>query len=132
MPRRFAGIPGNATFEPSQIGDEVHQILDGDLDRLLKYSFINYPNPFTPLYGGKTTIRYMLFESMNDGEINIFTDTGELVWKRNLESGELNEGTHEIAWDGRDYMYQPLGRGVYFAVLKLGGSDKHILKIAIY
>ncbi len=113
----------------------VYWIYIGDsFDWLLERTFVNYPNPFSPRAGQRTTISYMLAKetNVNSGDILVFTDTGELVSRIPLSADDLRQNVHEIVWDGRDFMSQPLGRGIYFAVLKLAGTQKRVLKIAIY
>ncbi len=55
----------------------------------------NFPNPFNPT----KTIEFSLHES---GTVNlvIYNLTGQKV--RNLMSGHMKQGTHNIVWDGRD------------------------------
>ncbi len=75
----------------------------------------NYPNPFNP----STTIRFELPAKQNI-EINIYNMLGENVCK--LFSGELNEGTNELIWNGKNNSGNLLPSGIY--IYKIESNNK--------
>lgn len=42
---------------------------------------------------------------------------------RTLDAGVLPAGTHDLAWDGRDFAGAPVAPGIYLARLGAGGAD---------
>lgn len=78
---------------------------------LANYELSNYPNPFNP----QTTISFNLPES---GQVNleIFNIKGQRV-KILLNNG-LDQGHHEITWNGKDDRNIQVGSGVFFYKLK--------------
>ena len=80
-----------------------------------------YPNPFRPSQG-HTGVNFTNLPS--DATINIFTITGQKVQTLNSTPA----GT--AFWDGKNQGGQSAASGVYFAVVKSGGS-KTILKVAV-
>ena len=70
-----------------------------------------YPNPFNPL----TTISYDLSQSSNI-EISIYNVKGQVV--KNLFSGFLDKGNHNIVWNGTDKSNNKASSGIYFVQLK--------------
>ena len=79
----------------------------------------NYPNPFNPT----TTLRLALSD---DGRVDlvIYDIGGRLV--RQLFSGELKAGYHDIVWDGNCDTGIKATSGVYFARMKHGAVEKTI------
>ena len=67
---------------------------------------------------GQATVRYSLAQA-SPVELRIFSTTGELV--RVLESGTREVGPHQVAWDGRDELGRPVGRGTWFCRMTAGG-----------
>ncbi len=57
-----------------------------------------------------------------DVTLDLFDATGRRV--RNLVSGTLTAGAHEIEWDGRDDGGASLPQGVYFYRLRMGGVEE--------
>jgi len=72
------------------------------------------PNPFNPT----TTIRFSVGESAGSVRLVVYDVGGRLV--RELVSGEMSQGTHEVVWDGTDYRGQSVASAVYFARLSAG------------
>ncbi len=66
----------------------------------------NYPNPFNPT----TTIRYALGHSANVS-LEIYNALGQRI--RTLVSQKQNAGTHQVQWDGKNDLGQPVPSGVY-------------------
>ncbi len=67
----------------------------------------NYPNPFNPT----TTISFSLKQREN-ATLEIFNMRGQSINK--LVSEELNEGSHNVVWNGNDQKGNPVASGVYF------------------
>lgn len=66
----------------------------------------NYPNPFNPT----TSISFDVFELSNIS-LNIYDLNGRLV--KNLMSGNLSQGTYNIAWNGKNANGASVAGGVY-------------------
>ncbi len=98
-----AGIVNNISGNNPQIPTSINRI----------NSF--YPNPFNP----STTISYDL-EKTSQVEIRIENINGQLV--RKLEIGNLQQGTHNITWDGFDQRGFDIASGTYFARLFIDGK----------
>jgi hypothetical protein len=75
----------------------------------------NYPNPFNP----STTIKFSL-PSRQKVELKIFDVLGRNI--RNLFSGELNRGSHQINWNGKDGFGVSSASGIYIYTLKSNGK----------
>lgn len=73
----------------------------------------NYPNPFNPT----TTISFSL-KQKDQVSLEIYNLLGQKV--RTLVSGELDSGTHNVTWNGRDGNNRPVSSGVYFYKMKAG------------
>ena len=60
----------------------------------------------------------------------IFDASGQIVYIDNL-SNRLDQGTHEVSWDGRTNQGKLLSPGVYFSMIKFndGSSEKEITRI---
>lgn len=71
------------------------------------------PNPFNP----KTVITFRLPER-RDVTLRIYSATGELV--RELVSGALDGGDHQVNWDGDDDHGRAAASGVYYLKLVAG------------
>ena len=74
----------------------------------------NYPNPFNP-----TTMIALSVENTQSIKLQIFNARGQMV--RQLHSGELTVGRHEMTWNGQDGSGRPVASGVYFA--RVSGED---------
>ncbi len=104
------------------------------LDTSFEKTFGNYPNPFGEIGKEKTRFVYYLKNNIN-GQIQIFTLTGELVWTKSFEAGKQNgsKGLHDgdIVWDGTNMAGQRVVNGVYVAVLMTKDGKKAYTKIAV-
>lgn len=82
----------------------------------------NYPNPFNPT----TNISFSIPMAL-DVQINIYNVLGQRV--ATFNEGQLNAGTYNVRWNGRDQMGNPLASGIYFYELKAGDQFKQIKKM---
>jgi hypothetical protein len=73
----------------------------------------NYPNPFNP----STDIRYAMPQSGNV-QLVIYNMLGQEV--RTLVSGQMEQGTHLVRWDGKDNSGRTLSSGVYLYRMQAG------------
>jgi len=64
------------------------------------------------------TIRYSLANA-SAVDLRIFSTAGELV--RALETGTREPGLHQVIWDGKNELGQPVGRGTWFCRMTAGG-----------
>ncbi|KPJ51983.1 hypothetical protein AMJ39_08875 [candidate division TA06 bacterium DG_24] len=74
----------------------------------------NHPNPF----GAATTITYALPDAQ-PVTLAIYDIRGARV--RNLISGTVSAGLHQVVWDGRDGRGHTVASGIYFCSLEAGG-----------
>ena len=84
----------------------------------------NFPNPFNP----STSIRFSLFES-TQVEVSIFNVRGQVV--RVLKEGLLEQGDHDLVWDGKnsDGQLLPSGQYVYSLRTKAGSTAKKMIML---
>jgi len=75
------------------------------------------PNPFRT----STEITFTL-PQRRPASLCIFDVGGRLV--KRLVSGELDEGSHRVVWDGTDDRGGHVGAGIYFAVLRSGAQPQ--------
>ena len=79
----------------------------------------NYPNPFNPT----TTIPlFVPTGAPPHVQLDIFNATGQRI--RQLVDRTLSPGAHELVWDARDQMGQPVSSGLYFYRLQIGDTTK--------
>jgi flagellar hook assembly protein FlgD len=75
----------------------------------------NYPNPFNPA----TSIKFGIPEG-NFVSVRIYNMLGQEV--RTLVSGQMNAGTYNLLWDGKDDNGQSVTSGAYIYRVISGGS----------
>jgi hypothetical protein len=81
--------------------------------------FQNYPNPFNP----STTVLFDLPGDRGGKQhvtVVIYDMRGRRV--RTLIDSDLEPGTHQIHWDGRNDRGEPIASGIYLYQLKAGGE----------
>jgi len=83
----------------------------------------NYPNPFNP----STKISFLTAES-GQTELTIYNIKGQIV--RKLVNEPLDEGKHEIYWDGRNEQGVALSSGIFLYRLKTA-SEIHNSKMIL-
>lgn len=97
----------------SKLDDLVLLQLDNSVTAALGYigKDIQYVSAELSLEEGTpTTIRYSLDGAATVSKINIFDESGELVFSGDAEKGV---GSHEFEWNGRDLINNPLPSGTY-------------------
>jgi len=77
----------------------------------------NYPNPFNPT----TAISFTVPAPGADVRLTVYDLAGRVV--RTLVSGAVEGGEHVAVWNGRDEAGRPVGSGVYFYRLTVGGTS---------
>jgi photosystem II stability/assembly factor-like uncharacterized protein len=83
----------------------------------------NYPNPFKD-----ATIITLSLAKPADVVLSIYDLAGRRV--RSLEAGRLEEGMHDLRWDGRNDSGRRVAAGVYFVRLESeAGSTAHMLNL---
>ena len=78
----------------------------------------NYPNPFNPT----TTIPLAVPAGAKDVDLTIFNVLGQPL--RQVWTGPLPAGEHELTWDGRDAQGRPVATGVYVYRLQVGEQTR--------
>jgi hypothetical protein len=80
----------------------------------------NSPNPFNP----ETTIRFVVpAGSRRDYSVRIYDVAGRLV--RELASGRIDAGAHDVRWDGTDDHGATASSGVYLYRVSAGNETQH-------
>ena len=74
----------------------------------------NYPNPFNPA----TTIPLVVPVGARNVDLTIYNVLGQPL--RQLWTGPLSAGEHELTWDGRDAQGRPVATGVYVYRVQVG------------
>jgi len=92
-------------FTPTSINQEVRPEIYLPLDA--------YPNPFN----GETRIRFTIKESTRIN-LTIYDGRGKKV--RTMFDGQLNQGMHQIYWNGSSDGQSPVASGIYFLCLRTG------------
>ncbi len=98
---------------PSSI-DDNEDTLQGDL--LLG----NFPNPFNRSQSEQTSVRFYLANNQNV-EVAVFNIRGQLV--KSLHAGKMDQGYHDIRWNGLDTKGREVSSGVYFLRMKTSGKS---------
>jgi hypothetical protein len=82
----------------------------------VKYELMqNYPNPFNP----STTIEFRVPQP-GIIKMKIYNILGEKV--RTLLNKVINEGLHEVQWNGKDDNNNPVSSGIYFIQMTAGSE----------
>ncbi|MBI4668037.1 MAG: hypothetical protein HY747_02445 [Elusimicrobia bacterium] len=91
----------------------------------------NYPNPFAPLKGQTTRIRYSL-QAESEVRVRIFDPFGGLVWERTVSAGSsgARAGPNEISWDGKAGDGHWAAAGGYICLVETSG-EKAKTKIGV-
>ena len=76
----------------------------------------NYPNPFNPA----TTIPLAVPAGAKNVDLTIYNVLGQPL--RQVWTGPLPAGEHQLTWDGRDAQGQPVATGVYVYRLQVDGQ----------
>lgn len=77
----------------------------------------NTPNPFNP----STTIRFAVPAGPNQPyALRVYDVRGAFV--RELASGQIGGGQHEVPWDGRDHRGTSVSSGIYLYRLEVGAT----------
>jgi hypothetical protein len=100
-------------------------LADEQLMPAAQTSLRGYPNPFR----SQTSLRLEL-PAKARVDLNIYNLRGQKV--RSLARLDLNAGSHELNWDGRDNSGNRLAPGIYFWRLKAGDTLRQgkLLKLA--
>ena len=78
----------------------------------------NYPNPFNPV----TTIPLAVPAGARNVDLTIYNVLGQPM--RQVWTGSLPAGEHELTWDGRDAQGQPVAAGVYVYRVQVGEQTR--------
>jgi len=97
---------------------DLTPVSDGNAPRVLAITGV-VPNPFNPMANVK-------FDLPRSGrvQLSVFDLRGRLV--RELVSGQMEAGNHEVMWNGRDSRGQMSATGVYFARLSSADGVKTV------
>jgi len=80
----------------------------------------NSPNPFNP----ETTIRFIVPAGpRRDYSVRVYDVAGRLV--RELASGRIDAGAHDVRWDGTDNHGGVVSSGVYLYRVSAGNETRH-------
>jgi cytoskeletal protein CcmA (bactofilin family) len=88
----------------------------------------NYPNPFSqiPRFAGNpsTVINFALPEA-GKVTLRIYNETGQLV--RTLVDREMSAGRHQLPWNARNQLGNPVAAGVYFYQMTVTGQNGQVV-----
>jgi hypothetical protein len=75
-----------------------------------------HPNPFRT----RSDVRFSL-PGPETVDVTVFDVSGRLL--RNLHSGRLDSGVHDVSWDGRDRAGRRVAGGVYYVRVRSATRD---------
>lgn len=75
----------------------------------------NYPNPFNPASNQLTNIVFDM-QDQGSAEITVYTEFGHPVWRKTFDN--LNKGSNEVQYNGRDDDGRELFNGTYVCLIK--------------
>ncbi len=75
------------------------------------------PNPFHD----SATISFSLPEALGV-EVTVYNVGGQRI--RTLARGEFAAGPHELTWDGRNHLGEPVASGIYLYRIRTGASER--------
>lgn len=104
---------GNETARSPEVEYQVTNV-PAPVTRLLP----NVPNPFNP----QTEIHFELAKS-GSVRVSIFDVSGRLI--RSLESGNLESGSHQRVWQGKDNSGRQVPSGAYYVRLETPSGVDH-------
>ena len=90
-----------------------YPVSNADLVQVPVSALTVYPNPFNPT----TTIAFYTPRSM-ELSVTLYNIKGQKV--RNLHSGQMGMGNHQLVWDGKDDGGRGVSSGIYFARVNAG------------
>jgi hypothetical protein len=96
---------------------------------ITNYNLRNYPNPFKPSGAGRspaTTISFFLPDKSGNAQIEIYNLKGQNI--KTIVNEKMEQGLHQIIWDGKNDNNQYVASGVYFYKLKVNNKNIAIKK----
>ena len=105
-------IAFNMTYEDPLVGVEDNEININCSELTVS----NYPNPFNPT----TTISFNL-SSNSDVSVEVYNVKGQKV--KTLLKEKMNQGQHEVVWNGLNEKNKPVSSGVYLYKVKAGNQE---------
>ncbi|MCK4653831.1 MAG: right-handed parallel beta-helix repeat-containing protein [Candidatus Cloacimonetes bacterium] len=92
------------------------------------YQLFNYPNPFKTSGAGRSPATTISFQLSENGEVNlsIYNIKGQKI--KTIVNEKLEQGLHQIIWDGKNDNNQYVASGVYFYKLKVNNKNIAIKK----
>jgi len=84
----------------------------------------NYPNPFNPA----TTIKFSISEDSKI-DLSVYNVKGQKL--KSLIQNELEGGSHQVTWQGKDSTGKSVTSGVYFYKIDVNGETKGLKKILL-
>ncbi len=84
----------------------------------------SYPNPFNPA----TTIKFSISEDSNI-DLSVYNVKGQKV--KSLIKNELEGGSHQVTWKGKDSTGKSVTSGIYFYKIEVNGVTKGMKKILL-
>jgi hypothetical protein len=95
----------------------------------IKSSFYNFPNPFRA--GAESTLIQYYLPSDSKVSLEIYDIIGRKV-KSIVKGGQQAGGVlYKSMWDGKNEAGTEVLNGVYYAILKINGSEQYHTKIAV-
>lgn len=129
-----------ASWEKGLLGQDVEERALGDLSVQGSEGSLGIvlgdvdasPNPFTPNGDGVhdvTKLNFKIFQMMGTAPISvgIYGTDGRPV--RTLLSGNVESGSYEVPWDGRDEDGDLVPPGIYLYKVKLEGDEREFVRL---
>jgi hypothetical protein len=118
---------GRADIEHYKVIIGTHEFVEGEIDKLLPSEITlwqNYPNPFNP----ETSISYALPHQAHV-QLDVYSVLGERV--RSLVNGMEGRGVRTAVWNATNDDGARVASGMYFYLLKVGGSTQAMKKMLL-
>jgi len=98
---------------------------DGIQETQTRMKTKNYPNPFI----GSTTIEYYIDNPKSSIKLNIFNQTGQLIFSQNI--GIKESGIHKVVWNAKDNNGNNVTSGIYYYSIVQNGikGSKTMIKL---
>ncbi|MDD3626450.1 MAG: Ig-like domain-containing protein [bacterium] len=130
----YTDVSGSATFQfklsntpgVNEVTVACNSLVGYYLDTAFAGNYIsqNYPNPFN-LNKNRVTKFKINLETSQEVLFNVYNVNGELV--KTLYEGSMDQGLHEIQWDGTNDHNKQLDSGVYFVFFKYGSNTEKFM-----
>jgi hypothetical protein len=117
------------SVQDSSLNEVVKDIKLHISNKLEISNLLSGPNPFNP-NNESTEIQYLLSKKA-EVQIHIYSISGELLWRKDIATGDINGGNlgfNSVEWDGQNRFGETVANGVYIAYLIFRDDEDKIVK----